>query len=55
MAASPWAARIRVRPLSLAAYAAALPPAFSHIICNPPFSAQPGPARRGPRHSPPRG
>jgi tRNA1Val (adenine37-N6)-methyltransferase len=37
VAASPWAGRIRVRPLSLAAYAAALPPLFSHIICNPPF------------------
>ena len=36
-AASPWAGRVRVRPLSLAAYAATLPPAFSHIICNPPF------------------
>jgi len=36
-AASPWADRIRVRPLSLAAYAATRPGLFSHIICNPPF------------------
>ena len=35
--ASPWANRIRVRPLSLAAYAATKPGLFSHIICNPPF------------------
>lgn len=44
VAASPWASRIRMHALSLAAYAAALPPSaagtdgrFSHIICNPPF------------------
>jgi tRNA1Val (adenine37-N6)-methyltransferase len=35
--ASPWADRIRVHALSLANYAASLPPSFSHIICNPPF------------------
>jgi len=37
VAACPWAARIRVWPLSLAAYAQTQPAAFSHIICNPPF------------------
>lgn len=54
-AASPWAARVQVRPLSLAAYAAALPPAFSHIICNPPFFrlslAPPDAARATARHA----
>nr|WP_262903371.1 methyltransferase [Hymenobacter psoromatis] len=55
VAASPWAARVRVRPLSLAAYAAALPPTFSHIICNPPFFrrslAPPDAARATARHA----
>ena len=55
VAASPWASRIRVRPLSLAAYAAALPPAFSHLICNPPFFrrslAPPNAARATARHA----
>lgn len=55
VAASPWASRIRVRPLSLASYAAALPPAFSHIICNPPFFrrslAPPDAARATARHA----
>jgi len=55
VAASPWAARIGVRPLSLAAYAAALPPSFSHIICNPPFFrrslAPPDAARATARHA----
>ncbi len=55
VAASPWASRIRVRPLSLAAYAAALPPVFSHIICNPPFFrrslAPPDAARATARHA----
>lgn len=55
VAASPWAARVRVRPLSLAAYAAALPPVFSHIICNPPFFrrslAPPDAARAAARHA----
>jgi tRNA1Val (adenine37-N6)-methyltransferase len=37
VAASPWAARIRVHPLSLADYAATRPGLFSHIVCNPPF------------------
>ena len=54
-AASPWASRVRVRPLSLAAYAATLPPAFSHIICNPPFFrrslAPPDAARATARHA----
>ena len=54
-AASPWAARVRVRPLSLAAYAAALPPACSHILCNPPFFrrslAPPDAARARARHA----
>lgn len=36
-AASPWEPRVRVRPLSLAAYAATGPAPFSHIVCNPPF------------------
>ena len=55
VAASPWASRIGVRPLSLAAYAAALPPVFSHIICNPPFFrhslAPPDAARATARHA----
>lgn len=55
VAASPWASRIRVRPLSLAAYAASLPPVFSHIICNPPFFrrslAPPNAARATARHA----
>jgi tRNA1Val (adenine37-N6)-methyltransferase len=62
VAASPWAARITVHPLSLAAYAAMLPrptgtPAhqFSHIICNPPFFrrslAPPDAARATARHA----
>ena len=36
-AASPWGLRVRVRALSLAAYGAAGPAPFSHIVCNPPF------------------
>ncbi len=40
VAASLWAGRIRVRALSLAAYAATQPAAFSHIVCNPPFFRQ---------------
>jgi tRNA1Val (adenine37-N6)-methyltransferase len=55
VAASPWADRIRVQPLSLAGYAAALPPLFSHIICNPPFFrrslAPPDAARAMARHA----
>jgi tRNA1Val (adenine37-N6)-methyltransferase len=53
-AASPWAGRIQVHPLSLAAYAAARPGLFSHIICNPPFFrrslAPPNAARAAARH-----
>ena len=53
-AASPWANRIRVHPLSLADYAAAQPGLFSHIICNPPFFrrslAPPDAARATARH-----
>lgn len=37
VAASPWAGRIRVHPLSLAAYAATRPGHFDHILSNPPF------------------
>ncbi len=37
VAASPWANRVAVRPLSLAAYAATQPAPLSHIVCNPPF------------------
>jgi tRNA1Val (adenine37-N6)-methyltransferase len=55
VAASPWADRIRVHPLSLAGYAASLPPSFSHIICNPPFFrrslAPPDAARATARHA----
>ncbi len=55
VAASPWADRIRVHSLSLASYAAALPPSFSHIICNPPFFrrslAPPDAARATARHA----
>ena len=37
VAASPWVGRVRVWPLSLAAYVATQPAPFSHIVCNPPF------------------
>jgi len=51
---SPWANRIQVRPLSLAAYAATRPAPFSHIICNPPFFRRslvsPDAARSAARH-----
>ncbi len=54
VATSPWASRIAVRPLSLAAYAATRPAPFSHIICNPPFFrrslAPPDAARATARH-----
>ena len=57
VAASPWASRIRVQPLSLAAYAATQPAPFSHIICNPPFFQQslrsPDAARSTARHTAP--
>ena len=53
-AASPWAGRIRVRGLSLAAFAATRPTPFSHIVCNPPFFRQslrsPDAARTTARH-----
>jgi tRNA1Val (adenine37-N6)-methyltransferase len=53
-AASPWAGRVAVHPLSLAAYAATEPGQFSHIICNPPFFrrslAPPDAARATARH-----
>lgn len=52
---SPWAGRIRVRGLSLAAFAATRPAPFSHIICNPPFFRQslrsPDAARSTARHT----
>jgi tRNA1Val (adenine37-N6)-methyltransferase len=54
VAASPWANRIQVHPLSLAEYAATRPGLFSHIICNPPFFrrslAPPDAARATARH-----
>ena len=54
-AASPWPDRVRVWPLSLAAYAATQPAPFSHIICNPPFFRDslrpPGVARATARHA----
>jgi len=54
VATSPWPARIRVWPLSLAAYAASQPAPFSHIICNPPFFRHslppPNAARAAARH-----
>jgi tRNA1Val (adenine37-N6)-methyltransferase len=54
VAASPWAGRVAVHPLSLAAYAASQPGLFSHIICNPPFFrrslAPPNAARAAARH-----
>lgn len=54
VAASPWASRVAVHPLSLAAYAATGPGRFSHIICNPPFFrrslAPPDAARATARH-----
>jgi tRNA1Val (adenine37-N6)-methyltransferase len=54
VAASPWAGRILVHPLSLADYAATQPGLFSHIICNPPFFrrslASPDAARATARH-----
>jgi tRNA1Val (adenine37-N6)-methyltransferase len=53
-AASPWGARIRVHPLSLANYATTQPGLFSHIICNPPFFRRsltpPNAARATARH-----
>jgi tRNA1Val (adenine37-N6)-methyltransferase len=53
-ASSPWGSRVRVWPLSLAAYAATGPGLFSHIICNPPFFrrslASPDAARATARH-----
>ncbi len=55
VAVSPWASRMAVRPLSLAAYAATRPAPFSHIICNPPFFrrslAPPDAARATARHA----
>jgi tRNA1Val (adenine37-N6)-methyltransferase len=55
VAASPWADRIRVHPLSLTSYAASLPPSFSYIVCNPPFFrrslAPPDAARATARHA----
>jgi tRNA1Val (adenine37-N6)-methyltransferase len=62
VAASPWAGRITVHPLSLAAYATRWPAPlasadhqFSHIICNPPFFrrslAPPDAARATARHA----
>jgi tRNA1Val (adenine37-N6)-methyltransferase len=55
VAASPWAGRVVVHPLSLAAYAASGPAPFSHIICNPPFFrrslAPPDAARATARHA----
>ena len=62
VAASPWAGRVAVHPLSLAAYAASQPTPsvsadlwFSHIICNPPFFrrslAPPDAARATARHA----
>ncbi|MGI4744366.1 MAG: tRNA1(Val) (adenine(37)-N6)-methyltransferase [Janthinobacterium lividum] len=54
-AASPWAGRIQVHPLSLVEYAATRPGTFSHIICNPPFFrrslAPPNAARATARHA----
>ncbi|GAA4497716.1 methyltransferase [Hymenobacter ginsengisoli] len=55
VAASPWADRIAVHALSLAAYAATRPAPFSHLICNPPFFrhslAPPDAARALARHT----
>ncbi|TVT42884.1 methyltransferase [Hymenobacter setariae] len=54
VAVSPWANRMQVHSLSLAAYAATQPGLFSHIICNPPFFrrslAPPDAARATARH-----
>ncbi|RSK50397.1 methyltransferase domain-containing protein [Hymenobacter rigui] len=36
-AASPWAGRLRLHPVPLAAFAATEPVPFDHILCNPPF------------------
>jgi tRNA1Val (adenine37-N6)-methyltransferase len=53
-AASPWAGRIQIHSLSLAAFAVRQPAPFSHIICNPPFFRQslrsPDAARTTARH-----
>ncbi|RSK34694.1 methyltransferase domain-containing protein [Hymenobacter metallilatus] len=35
--ASPWAERLRLHAMPLADFAATQPPAFDHILCNPPF------------------
>ncbi len=54
-AASPWAPRVWVHPLSLAAYAATGPAPFSHMVCNPPFFQKalrsPNAARTTARHA----
>jgi len=55
VAASPWAARIRVHAQSLADYVATQFVPFSHISCNPPFFQQslrsPDAARSTARHA----
>jgi tRNA1Val (adenine37-N6)-methyltransferase len=50
-AASPWAARIWVRAMSLAEYAATHPAPFSHIVCNPPFFRQSLPSAEAARNT----
>ena len=62
-AARPWAARVRVHPQSLAAYATGPAPLagaglrFSHVVCNPPFFQQalrsPDAGRSTARHAAP--
>jgi tRNA1Val (adenine37-N6)-methyltransferase len=51
---SPWAERIRVQAMSVAAFAATRPAPFSHVVCNPPFFRQslrsPDAARTTARH-----
>ncbi|TGE20241.1 methyltransferase domain-containing protein [Hymenobacter elongatus] len=56
-ARSPWADRVRIHALSLAAFAATAPAPFDHILCNPPFFRHslrsPDAARTTARHAAP--
>ncbi|UOQ70622.1 tRNA1(Val) (adenine(37)-N6)-methyltransferase [Hymenobacter cellulosilyticus] len=55
VASSPWASRVQVRDGSLAEWATTAPPAYDHILCNPPFFREslrsPSAARTTARHT----
>ncbi|UOQ51372.1 tRNA1(Val) (adenine(37)-N6)-methyltransferase [Hymenobacter cellulosivorans] len=57
VAHSPWSGRVRVQAGSLATLAATAPPAYDHILCNPPFFREslrsPSAARTTARHTAP--